>query len=198
MDQKLLREEILYTAIFGALWGIIEIFLSSILYAARLPFRGVIMALFAAIILITAREFVKYKSSSIVIGLIASFLKLFSMSGFPVTPMAAILIESVIAEMVFIAAGYNLFSSALTGGLILVYSFIHGLVMHGIFFGTSIYKTYINIISEFASWINVTRQNLYLFLLAIGVINIIIGMLAGVIGWKIGKRTRQILTEYEE
>ncbi|MHB8871848.1 MAG: hypothetical protein ACYC5G_05330 [Candidatus Doudnabacteria bacterium] len=197
MDQKIVREEILYTAIFGALWGVMEVVIGTTLQTTRLPFRGIIMAVMAAIILVTAREFVWYKSSSIVIGAIAAVLKMFSMSGLVITPIAAIMMESFLAEAVFLIFSYNIFSSAVAGALILIYSFSHGLIMHGVFFGSHIYRTYINIISEFASWINVNKENLYLFLIGIGLINVLIGMLAGIIGWKIGKRTRQILREGE-
>lgn len=198
MDQKILREEIVYTAIFGTLWGITEIFVSSLLYAARLPFRGIIMAAIATVILVVAREFVSYRSSSIVIGVIASLLKVFSMAGFAVTPVVAILLESFLAELAFLLVGYNIYSAGLSGALILVYSFSHGLIMHGVFFGISIYKTYMNIISEIASWINVTRENLYIFLIAIGLINGIIGLTVGIIGWKIAKKARSSLKETME
>ena len=69
--------------------GVMEVVIGTTLQTTRLPFADYYGS-YGAIILVTAREFVWYKSSSIVIGAIAAVLKMFSMSGLIITPIAAI------------------------------------------------------------------------------------------------------------
>jgi len=187
--------DIVYTAIFGSLWGLSEIFFGTALQTMRIPFRGAIMSVAAVMILTCSKEFVRYRSSIIVIGAVAATLKAFSMMNFSITPIVAIFLEALIVEAVFLIMGYHVVSSMIGGGFILLYTFTHGLIMHGIFFGSQIYRLYINILKEIASWLNVHEGNLYLFLIAIALMYFVVGAVFGSIGWLIAQRANKIIQE---
>ncbi|MEX1276067.1 MAG: hypothetical protein WEE20_09045 [Bacteroidota bacterium] len=183
------------TAIFGALWGLFELTAGTLLHAGRIPFRGVILACGATIILVTARQFLHYRGALILMGAVASGLKTVSLGGFVLTPILAIVIESVGAEIVFGLFRYHLPSALLTGGFILLYTFAHGLLAQGVFFGLEIYAVYARILGELFSWIRLNPDYVWIALLALAGLHLLLGMTAGFIGWLLAKRTKMYLTE---
>ena len=118
------------------------------------------MSFIAVIILVNAKEFTRYRGSLIVIGAIAATFKGLSLGGFVLTPMLAIFLESIIAEIIQIFLGINMFSSFIFGASILVYTFIHGLVMQIFYFGMNIYRVYLDIFGIFSAKSQIKEGNL--------------------------------------
>src|SRR3990170_2052187 len=87
-------------AVFGALWGFVEISLGSVLHAIRLPMTGLSLAAVGLIIALVGRVFVPKRGSTIFIGVIATILKLFSIGAIVIGPMIGILSEALLAELV--------------------------------------------------------------------------------------------------
>jgi hypothetical protein len=92
-----------YIAVFGALWGAIEITLGAYLHVIFPPLAdtflvGVILAGLGGIIALTGRHFVPHTGSVLMIGVVTALLKALSLGGVKIGPMVAILAESLLIE----------------------------------------------------------------------------------------------------
>ena len=195
MEKDLRKNDIILTALFGALWGVIELSLGTVLHASKLPFRGTILTIVAVVLISVSRSFITYKGSVIAISSVAASLKLITIPGFNITPFIAIIVEGIIGELVFTVLSYNFISSLITGSLILIYTLIHSFVMQGVFFGFNIYNVYIDIINSIGKSINYKGEISYLIIPLIVFIYIFLGSLAGWFGWATANRAKEILKE---
>lgn len=195
MKKELNYNEFIITALFGALWGIIEISLGTILHASKIPFRGTALTIIAVVLITTSRSFINYKGSMILISTVAATLKLIMLPGFNITPFIAILMQGIIAEIVFTFFSYQLISSLLAGSFIMLYTLIHSLLMQGIFFGLGIYNVYIEIMNSIGKAINYEGQMSLILIPVIVFIYILTGAGAGWFGYLTANRTKEILQE---
>ena len=92
--------ELVTLAVFGTLWGVVEISLGSVLHAINIPMTGLVLAAVGLMIALIGRFFVPKRGSTIFVGVIATILKLFSIGAIIVGPMIGILAEALIAELV--------------------------------------------------------------------------------------------------
>ena len=97
---KFTTRELVTMAVFGALWGLVEISLGSVFHALDLPLSGMALAIVGVMVASIGRLFVPKRGSTIFIGIIAMVLKLFSIGSALVGPMVGILAEALIAELV--------------------------------------------------------------------------------------------------
>lgn len=104
-----------YAAVLGALWGASEISLGALLSAARLPLSGLLMASVGVTCLVTARRLQPAVGSSLIMGLVVAFLKVFSLGGFILGPVIGILTQAVVVELAMSASGSRAVG-AVTGG----------------------------------------------------------------------------------
>ncbi len=195
MKKEIDQNEFISTALFGALWGLIEISLGTILHASKIPFRGTVLTIIAVVIITISRSFINYKGSIIAISSVAATLKLITLPGFNITPFIAIMMQGTIAEIVFSFFTYNLVSSLFTGSLILLYTLIHSLIMQGIFFGFGIYNVYLEILNSIGKAINYEGEISLILIPVIVFLYIFIGASAGWFGYATANRTREILQE---
>ncbi len=195
MKKEIDKNEFAFTALFGALWGIIEISFGTILHASKIPFRGTALTIIAVVLITISRSFINYKGAMIGISSVAATLKLITLPGFNITPFIAIMMQGIIAEIVFSSLTYNLISSLLAGSLILLYTLIHSLIMQGIFFGFGIYNVYMGIINSIGKAINYEGEMSLILIPVIIFLYIIFGATAAWFGYATAIRTKEILKE---
>lgn len=88
-----------YAALFGSLWGAAEVSLGAVLSAARVPLAGLVMASIGVLCLVTARRLFPAVGVSLLMGVVVSFLKVFSAGGFVLGPVIGIMAESLMVEL---------------------------------------------------------------------------------------------------
>ena len=106
---KFTVRELVYIAIFGAIWGALEITLGSYLHVIFPPLAdtfvvGLVMASVGMVVALIGRLFVPRTGSVLMIGIVTAILKMISIGGVKVGPLAAILIESLLAELALFVA----------------------------------------------------------------------------------------------
>lgn len=193
--EKLSESNLVNTAVFAALWGVTEVYIGTMLHASKLPFRGSVMSLAAILILVGARAVLNYKGSLILLGIVTATFKLFLGMGFNITPFLAIIIESLIAEIILNRIGFNGFTSMLSGLTIMLYTLIHGLVMQAIFLGTDIYKIYYDIILQLTNHLGFTQNHVLILLILLPILYLSIGASIGLFGWSVGKNILILLED---
>ncbi|HOJ17967.1 MAG: hypothetical protein GX452_01165 [Ignavibacteriales bacterium] len=198
MKIKTENTELIYTALFAGLWGVVEVTIGTILHASRIPFRGSLLTIVAIILITTSRFFINYKGSILALCSVAATIKLITLPGFNITPFIAIMMEGIIGEIVFSIMKYNLLSSVLAGSLIMIYTLLHSLFMQGVFFGLGIYNVYIDLMNSIGRGLNYEGEISYIMIPLIIIAYIIVGGAAGLFGWKTANRTYEILTAESE
>ncbi len=96
---KFTTRQLVTMAVFGALWGVVEISLGSVLHAIRIPLTGLTLTSVGLLVALIGRLFVPKRGSTFFIGVIAMVLKLFSIGNIIVGPMIGILAEALVAEL---------------------------------------------------------------------------------------------------
>ncbi len=191
------QQELFRTALFGVLWGIVEITIGTVLHSAKIPFRGTLISLIAVCLIICGRHFADYRGATFTMGAIAASIKLLAGAGFNITPFTAIIFEALIAEIIFSVFGYRKLTALLTGALIMLYTFVHGIIMQGIFLGFDVYKIYVRIIHELSSSLNIDGYPILMTVILIIIFYAGAGMFSALIGWKVARRTKEIILKME-
>ncbi|MBL7192004.1 hypothetical protein ISS30_09935 [bacterium] len=135
-----------YLAVFGAVWGGMEMVMGGILHSMQIPLRGMIMSTIGAFILCAGRLWIGGRGTAVSIGVITAFLKLFSIGGLVLSPAIAIIMESLIAEIVFDIMGAKRLSCLISGMGIVFYSIPHKIFSLLVIYRrelTSLYQTLI-------------------------------------------------------
>jgi hypothetical protein len=185
--QPLTRDTVLI-AVFGALWGLMEITLGVTLKGLRIPLGGAVLAGLAAIIYLTGRYFVRRRGAIFMMGTVAALVKIFSVGTVIAGPFLAILVEAAIAEAVISLLGVRRVSYILTGMILLVYTIIHPFLSQGIIFGADIYKIYLEMFRQIAGVLHVDHRHLWLVVLAYAGLHMLAGVLVGHISWVLSSR----------
>jgi hypothetical protein len=180
--------DLVYLAVFGALWGAIEVTSGAVLHVVKLPFAGVFLTAIGIAIALIGRLFVPRRGSILFIGLVTAFLKMFSLGGIVVSPMIAIVAESLLAEIAVSALGKpRRLSFIAAGGLATFWSLIHPFFTQGILAGSGIATVYGWTIERGARLLGMDASAVLMVLAALIAIHILLGVVAGWVAWDAGK-----------
>lgn len=181
-ERALLHSNIIYTFIFGVLWGLLEIFANEYLISSNIYTKGLIFSFIAVFVLIFSKKIIDYKFSLLIIATIA-LLMIFASRGYSLNIMLAIFSEALIAEIIFLSFKFRLTTAMAIGALIFLYSFIHGLIFRGSLPDSYIIYLYKNMSSSiFGIGLSV---NLYAIIIFWGLISVVFGLITGWLGCKL-------------
>jgi hypothetical protein len=202
-----------YIAVFGALWGAIEISLGAYLHVIFPPLAdtflvGVIMAGLGAIIALTGRHFVPYRGSVLMIGVVTALLKALSLGGVKIGPMVAILAESLLIEAGLLGFGTLRYSTqarqptmsfstrwgfVLAGALAVGWNFFHKFVMMRLLYGQGFTEVAVNMIKEGSQLLGLDVRYSIAILVVLFFIRLAVGAVAGWLAWDLGGAVRRRL-----
>ncbi|HPO54936.1 MAG TPA: hypothetical protein PKY46_02960 [Ignavibacteriaceae bacterium] len=176
---KHIQEKIVYTFVAGLIWGLLEITLSALTGSLLLFSRGIVFSFFAVLVLLFGKRFVPYKLSLILVALLTIIIKSAS-SGISVNYIIAIFSEALIAEGILYFLGQSKISAMFLGGILFLYTFIHGLLFHGTLPNTYIEYIYKGMLAGLTG-IETTSPVLSYFVFAVLVV--VAGIFSGYILW---------------
>jgi hypothetical protein len=191
LENRSLSRDRVFIAIFGAVWGLVEITLGVFLKGMRLPMGGAILTAVSCIIFLTGRYFIRRRGSILMMGAIAAILKVFSIGTVIAGPFMAILIESLLAEISISLLGIHRFSYLFTGGLLSLYTIIHPFISQGIIFGENIYKIYLEIFQKIAQLLHIDLHYLGWIILSYAIIHLFLGTTAGWFAYSLSSRVNR-------
>ncbi|HLE60413.1 MAG TPA: hypothetical protein VI700_02655 [Thermoanaerobaculaceae bacterium] len=108
-----------HAALFGSLWGAAEASLGTVLKAAHVPLAGLVMASVGVLCLLTVRRLQPTVGISLVTGVVAAFLKVFSLGGLVLGPAAGIVAEAALVELAMTATASSPIGAVVGGALAL-------------------------------------------------------------------------------
>lgn len=178
------------TAVLASLWAFVEITIGTWLHAVRVPFRGLILSLLTAGLLVFAKNILQYRGSLIILGIIAVTIKSTLVGVFILNPIIAILMESLFAEVVFLIVKPNAIGSITAGMAVLFYTFLHSVTAQIFFFGFDILNVYVAILGKFIH-LNVDKSTYALLLiLTYMAVHLVFGSIAGWFGYRVATKTK--------
>lgn len=184
---KFSTRELVTLAVFGALWGLVEISLGSVFHAINLPLTGMLLSVIGAMVLCIGRLFVPRRGSTIFIGVIAMFLKLFSIGNILIGPMVGILAEALIAELIFDLfpkPSLLAFILASTGAALwtIIQPFVTGILL----FGRNLLVIWLDMLDTGSRLFSLPSQAVVGIVLALVALTLIVGGIGGWLAWKLG------------
>ncbi|HHQ49027.1 MAG TPA: hypothetical protein ENK19_09130 [Acidobacteria bacterium] len=94
-----------HAALFGAVWGALELSLGTVLKLGRLPLSGLIMTLLGLACLVTLRRLQPVPGICLLAGVSAATLKVLALGGFYPGPVIGIVVEAAVVELAMDVAG---------------------------------------------------------------------------------------------
>lgn len=185
--------ELVYVAIFGAIWGALELTLGSYLHVIFPPLAdtflvGLIMASLGAIVALIGRHFVPRTGAVFMISVVTAIIKMFSLGGVIVGPLVAILAEGLLLELGLLLARRPIrWVFVLAGTLAVTWNFFHKFIMMYIFYGKGVYEVYVGMVKEGASLLRIDLSYALLIIVILFLFRIVAGAVSGWIAWDLGR-----------
>ncbi len=196
---KFTVRDLVYVAIFGAIWGAVEITLGSYLHVIFPPLAdtfvpGLFLASVGVVVALVGRLFVPRIGSVFMIGVVTAILKALSIGGVKIGPMGAILVESLLMEVgLILSRRPRRWGFVLAGALAVSWNFFHKFIFMWLLFGRGIYEVYVDMIGQGASLLRVDVRYGLLIIGVLFLLRIVFGGIAGWVGWDLGRVVRDRL-----
>ncbi len=189
---KFSTRQLVTIAVFGALWGVVEMSFGAVVKSLHIPFSGAVLAAIGLSIALIARLFVPVRGSTLFVGVIAMLLKLFSIGSIVIGPMFGILTEAVVAESVFsIANRQNRLVFLLAGGLGVLWTLLQPLVTGLLFFGRDPFVVWLDMIDNGSRMLGISSNVVWGVVAALVAVHLILGVLAGWLAWDVGRQLQK-------
>lgn len=182
-----------YAALFGGLWGAAEASLGAILSAARVPLAGLLMAAIGVLCLVTARRIFPAIGVSLLMGVVASFLKVFSAGGFVIGPVIGIMAESVMVEIAMTVTASTAPGAVIGGALALASAPLQQVATVAVVAGpegAAAFERALRRAAAMFGWHGPTSLDLVAALAGAAAA---LGGLAGALSWRVAGRVRRRL-----
>ena len=140
-----------YAALFGTLWGAIEATLGTALYLSKLPMRGTIIGLAGLLCLVCLRRLQPRPGVCLLAGLVAIFLKIFTLGGLYTGPIIGIAVQAVSVEIALTGTGGRAIGAAIGGFLTLATNPLQMILKMWVITGTEAVRAYLSLLHEVAA-----------------------------------------------
>jgi hypothetical protein len=190
---KFKTQQLVYIAVFGAIWGAVEMTIGSYLHVLNIPESGTVLASIGMAVLVVGRSFVPKRGATLLMGVVAMFIKMFSLGGIVINPMFAIFMESLLAEAAFGKGGPTQVRSALAGAAGVSWIILHPFITQGIAAGWGMVRVYTWIVNTGATVLHISTQNALLIFVIMLALKPVIGAIGGWIGWGMTAAVRKRL-----
>jgi hypothetical protein len=191
---KYTTRQLVTLAVFGALWGAIEISLGAVFHSLNVPLSGMFLAAMGMVVALTGRLFVPQRGATLFIGVIAMILKLFSIGSVVIGPMIGILSEAIVAEVVLsLYRRPTRLALLIAGGLGVLWTLVQPFVTNPLLFGRGIFMVWLDTLDRGAQVFGLA-PNAWVWILAIlAVLHLSTGGAAGWLAWQAGLRIKERL-----
>lgn len=195
---KLTTRELVTIAIFGTLWGIVEMTLGGVLKSLDIPMAGMFLSAVGLTIAMIGRMFVPKRGSTLFIGVIAMLLKLLSLGGVIIGPMVGIFTEALAAELVLSmkkepGRGILMLAGALGVTWVVAQPFVTGPIL----FGRTVFVVWLDFLDTAGRVLGLGGASIVIVLGIYVLIHIVVGVLSGILAWQVGKQVHARLGKRE-
>lgn len=139
---------LVYTTVFGVLWGVVETLLGTYLHVLDIPFKGAVMAAIGAIILCAERLYTPRFGATISTGIVAVVLKCFSAGTVRLAPAIGMGVETLLAELVLTSLGTGRVGLFLAPVACCLEGIPHMFVVQRLIYGEGVFDAYQRVIEK--------------------------------------------------
>jgi hypothetical protein len=182
-----------YVAVFGALWGALELSLGAYLHVLFPPladtfFTGLIMAGIGAVVALVGRTFVPRPGAVLGIGIVTALLKVLSLGGVKIGPVVAILAEAALMELALLSkASPTRWRYVLAGILAVSWNFIHKFIMMRLLYGQGITEVYVKMIQDGSQTLGMDVGQAVAIIGVLFLFRVAVGAVGGWLAWDLGQ-----------
>ena len=175
--------KLIVIAMLGAVWGILEAQLGTMLHALGLPFIGALMMSFGLLFLIAARMITNLRFSSLLLAFVVSFIKFLFVGGIAIYPLLGIILQATIFELLVWNNRAMLFRYLLASGFCLTYSLFHPFLTQGLLGGWKIMAVYSRLVDSGSAVLGLPDHFGYWILIFLVVCHFLIGSAAAFVAF---------------
>ena len=182
-------------AVFGALWGSMEMTLGAWMHAARVPFTGLFLSGIGICIALIGYVFVPRAGAVFMISLVAALLKAFSVGGVVLNPMIAIVIEGLLAEAGLALGGRQreVLPFLLAGVFAVNWSLVQPFFTQGVLAGQGMLEIYTRTLDEVARLLHLSSSVVIALITFIVLLHTVVGLCSGGVAVVVGRQlTRRL------
>ena len=179
--------ELVYVAIFGAVWGALEMSLGSVLHVLNVPQAGTIMAAIGIVVLLTGHTFVPRRGAVLMMGFTTAFVKMFSLGGIVINPMMAIVMEAALVEAGLRLGGGGRMTLLLAGVMGSSWNFVHPFITQALLAGWGMTRVYRWLVHGGAQLFGLAEGYGWLIFGLLLALKVVVGLVAGHTGWEISR-----------
>ncbi len=180
-------------AIFGTVWGALEMTLGSLLHTLKVPQAGVVMTAIGIVVLLTGYTLVPRKGAVLMMGLTTAFVKMFSLGGIVLNPMLAIVMESLLVEVGLWTGRTGRGRFMLAGALGSSWNFVHPFITQSLLAGRGVFLVYGWLVQGGAKLFGLPPDYGWLIFALLLVLQVVAGLVAGYVGWEVAETVRRRL-----
>jgi hypothetical protein len=182
-----------HAALFGALWGALEATVGTTLYLARVPFRGSLIGIAGLLCLICLWRLQPRFGVCSLAGVVAIFLKVFTLGGLYPGPVVGIAVQAVAVDLAMSVFGNRRVGAAAAGFLVLATNPLQKLTTTWLVAGSNAVRASMELLEHSATAVGLDGvRALPLFLGTVGATGLV-GAAAGLWSWRVAGRVRQRL-----
>lgn len=180
--------ELVTLAVFRALWGVAEMSLGALLHSLRFPLTGMAMSSIGMLVALTGYRFVPRRGAVLTIAVASALLKLLSIGANVFSPMLAIAMEGLLAELGLASGGSRptRVALALAGALGVLWSFAHRFAYQGLLAGGGVLEVYLNGFAAGARLLGLDPQVVPVALLVLAALHAAAGAVTGLVAHGLG------------
>jgi ABC-type thiamin/hydroxymethylpyrimidine transport system permease subunit len=182
-----------YVAVFGALWGALELTLGAYLHVLFPPladtfFTGLIMAGIGAVVALVGRTFVPRPGAVLGIGIVTALLKVLSLGGVKIGPVVAILAEAALMELALLSkASPTRWRYVLAGILAVSWNFFHKFIMMRLLYGQGVTEVYVQMIQDGSQTLGMDAGQAVAIIGVLFLFRVAVGAVGGWLAWDLGR-----------
>ena len=184
-----------YAALFGALWGALEASVGTAVHLSRMPLRGMLMGILGLLCLVCLRRLQPRPGVCLLAGLVAAFLKIFTLGGLYPGPLVGIMVEAVAVELAMTLTGGRAFGAVLGGAVTLGTNPVQKLAMTWLVAGTEAMRSVVDIGEKTVASVGLQGLGPVAIVTALVTTQAVVGALGGLWAWRVAGRVARRVGE---
>lgn len=177
-----------YAALFGALWGALEATLGTAVHLGKMPMRGAVMGLVGLFCLLCLRRLQPVPGVCLLAGVVAIFLKVFTLGGLYPGPIIGIAVQSLAVEAAMTLSGGRSFGAAIGGAVALATNPVQRLSMMWLVAGPEGVGAYLGLIRDGAAAVGLRGMEPRGIVGGMVMANALLGAFGGLWAWRVAGR----------
>jgi hypothetical protein len=177
-----------HAALFGALWGALEATLGTAVHLGRLPLRGTLMGLVGLLCLVCLRRLQPQPGVCLLAGVVAIFLKIFTLGGLYPGPVVGIAVQAIAVEAAMTASGGRAIGAAVGGALTLATNPLQKLATTWIVAGTDAIRASLDLLGQTAARIGLGEVQVGVIFGFVVAFHAVVGIAGGLWSWWVAGR----------